>query len=124
MADEQQPENKAPGLLPASEMINRELVQLALESYARALMYPNSEVQHDRANECRNELLNRLNCAPSPQPAERAGPILNAAEGEFSQPNHEAALAAAEEIATMLRVDGPREPIAAIITKHLSEERR
>ena len=41
----------------------------------------------------------------------------------LSQPNHEAALAAAEEIATMLRVDGPREPIAAIITKHLSGEK-
>jgi hypothetical protein len=54
------PEQEAPELLPASEMIDRELVELALESHARALMYFNSKVQHDRANECRNELLKRL----------------------------------------------------------------
>jgi len=47
-------------LLSASEMIDRELVELALESHARALMYPDSKIQHDRANECRNELLKRL----------------------------------------------------------------
>lgn len=52
-------------LLPASEMIDRELVELALESHSRAVMYPNSKVQHDRANECRDELLKRLARVPS-----------------------------------------------------------
>lgn len=47
-------------LLPATDMIDRELVELALESHARALMYPESKIQHDRANECRDELLARL----------------------------------------------------------------
>ncbi len=46
--------------LPATDMIDRELVELALESHARAMMYPQSKVQHDRANECRDELLARL----------------------------------------------------------------
>lgn len=58
MSDEQE---KPPELLPASEMIDRELLELALESHARAVMYPESKVQHDRANECKDELLKRLN---------------------------------------------------------------
>lgn len=57
---EPQGELKASSLLPASEMIDRELLEVALESHARAVMMPNSKIQHDRANECRNEILKRL----------------------------------------------------------------
>jgi hypothetical protein len=61
VADGASSERQLTSLLPASEMVNRELVTLALESHARALMYPNSQIQHDRANECKDELLRRLN---------------------------------------------------------------
>lgn len=50
----------AEGLLPASEMIDRELVDLAMESHTRAALNPDVRELRDRDNECRAELLKRL----------------------------------------------------------------
>lgn len=74
------------GLLPASEMIDRELVELALESHARAVMYPESKIQHDRANECRDELLRRLTRASrTPQDANTDEQLTQDAEWVYGQ---------------------------------------
>lgn len=52
-----------PSTRPAAELDAETLVQVALEVYARAGMY-GTKVLHDRAMECRSELLKRLRALP------------------------------------------------------------
>jgi type II secretory pathway component PulM len=63
-----------PDAKPAAEYCDADLVDLALQIYARSFVHPDSEPLHDRWVECRKELIERfarLNAAISEVTNER-----------------------------------------------------